>query len=248
MYSPSDLAYYNKGMRFPVFIMTNINTSISAVMFPVVSKLQDDLERLKALTRKSIRVSSYFIFPMMIGLAVMADPFIELLLTEKWLPCVPYLRIACFTNAIIIMQIAMQNAIMARGRSDVFLKMDIISKILGITLLICVMKQGVMVIALTSLVTGTFNVLMKVFVSKRMFGYRFREHIADNVPILVVSTIMGAAVYLINLLGFSSIITMCIQIPLGIVIYILLSLLLKLEGFTFVVGYIKTLKRGTHCV
>ena len=248
MYSPSDLAYYNKGLQFPALITTNINTSISAVMFPVVSKAQDDLERLKMLTRKFIRVSSYFIFPMMMGLAMVAEPFIKLLLTEKWLPCVPYLRIFCFSHAIIIMQIAIQNAIMARGRSDVFLKMDIASKVLGIMLLIFVMRQGVMAIALISIVTGTFNVVMKVIVSKHMIGYTYLEHLLDNAPILAVSAIMGAAVYLINLLGFSSIITMCIQIPLGIVIYLLLSLLFKLEGFTFVVGYVKTLKRGKQCV
>jgi len=248
MYTSSDLAYYNMGLRFPRPIMTNINTSISAVMFPVVSKAQDDLERLKTLTRKSIRVSSYFIFPMMMGMAVVAEPMVKVLLTEKWIMAVPYLRIACFANAIIIMQIAIQNAIMALGRSDVFLKMDIASKVLGITLLICVMRQGVMVIALTLLVTGTFNVVIKVIVSKRMIGYTYREHLSDNAPILAVSAIMGAAVYLINLFGFSSIITMCIQIPLGIAIYLLLSLLFKLEGYVFVVGYIKEFKRGKRYV
>jgi membrane protein insertase Oxa1/YidC/SpoIIIJ len=146
------------------------------------------------------------------------------------------------------MQIAMQNAIMALGRSDVFLKMDIASKVLGIMLLIFVMRQGVMAIALISIVTGTFNVVMKVIVSKHMIGYTYREHLSDNAPILAVSVIMGAAVYLINLLGFSSIITMCIQIPLGIAIYLLLSLLFKLEGYVFVVGYIKELKRGKRYV
>jgi len=89
---------------------------------------------------------------------------------------------------------------------------------------------------------------MKAIVSKRMIGYTYREHLSDNVPILIGAAIMGAAVYLINLLGFSSIITMCIQIPLGIVIYLLLSLLFKLEGFTFVVGYVKKLKRGKRYV
>ena len=248
IYSPSDLAYYNKGLQFPALIMVNVNTSISAVMFPVVSKVQNDMNLLKELTRKSIRVSSYFIFPMMMGMAVVAEPMVRVLLTEKWIMTVPYLRIFCFTHAIIIMQIAMQNAIMARGRSDVFLKMDIISKVLGITLLICVMRQGVMAIALISIVTGTFNVVMKAIVSKRMICYTYREHLSDNVPILIGAAIMGAAVYLINLLGFSSIITMCIQIPLGIAIYLLLSLLFKLEGYVFIVGYIKELKRGKRYV
>jgi len=237
MYSPSDLAYYSKGLQMPALIMANINASISAVMFPAVSKVQNDIERLKMLTRKSISVSSYFVFPLLMGLAVIAEPLVRVLLTDKWIMAVPYVRIFCFTHAIIIMQIAMQNAILARGRSDVFLKMDIITKVISIVLLICVINMGVMAIALSSLVTGTFNVIMKAFVSRRIFGYGIREHIADNVPILFAASIMGTAIYMINLLGFSSLITMSIQIPLGIIIYLLFSMIFKLEGYVFVLAY-----------
>jgi len=244
MYSPSDLAYYDRGLKFPSLIMVNINTSISAVMFPVISNEQEDLERIKKLTRKSIRISSYFIFPIMMGLAVMAEPLVKLLLTEKWLPCIPYLRIGCFIHSVTIMQIAIQNAIMARGRSDIFLAMDIISKVFGIILLIMVMKKSVMAIALTALITGTFNTLMKAYVSKRLIGYRFHEHISDNAPIIILSTIMGIFVYLINFLKLSNILTIIIQITLGISIYLLLSLLFKLDEFSFSLNLIKKFKKG----
>jgi len=239
MYLSSDLAYYNRGQQFPALIMKNINTTISSVMFPALSGIQDDIKRLKEMTRKTIRISSYLVFPMMIGLVVVAEPLVELVLTEKWLETVPYMRIACYTYAVIIMQIAIQNAINAIGRSDVFLKMDVISKVIGIILLISVMQRGVMAIALTSVITGTFNMVMKAIVSKHMFNYTYREYLSDNLPILFASVIMGVVVYTINLLDFSSFVTMCIQIPLGIIIYILLSLLFKLEGFTFIRMYMK---------
>lgn len=246
MYTSSDLAYYNKGLQIPALIMDNINTSISAVMFSVVSKTQDDLERLKTLTRQTIRVSSYFVFPMMIGLAVVAEPLVKLLLTEKWIFCAPYLRIGCFAYAVQIIQIAIQNAIMALGRSDVFLKMDIIRKVLFVLLLLFVMKHGVMAIALISIATGTISVIMVAIVSNHMIAYSYREHIHDNLPILFASLIMGVMVYLLNFLGFSDIITMCIQVPVGIISYLLLSKLFMFEGFALTVEYLNKFKRGRN--
>ena len=248
MYTSSDLAYYNKGFQFPALIMDNVNSSISAVMFPVVSRAQDDLERLKKLTRQTIRVSSYFVFPMMMGLAAVAEPFVELLLTEKWLFCVPYLRIGCFTYAVTIMQIAIQNAIQALSRTDVFLKMDIIRKVLYISLLIVVMKHGVMAIALLSILTGSFSVVMVAIVSKHMIAYSYREHILDNLPILIAASIMGLVVYMLQFLGLSVVLTLCIQLPVGIISYIMLSILFKLEGFELAFEYFKNFRRGKNCV
>lgn len=241
IYLPSDLAYYDRGFKLPSIIMTNVNTSISAVMYPVVSNEQDDSVRLKMLTRKSIRLSSYLIFPILMGIAVMAEPIIKLLLTEKWLPCVPYLRIGCYIHAVTIMQIAIQNAILAKGKSDIFLKMDIISKVLGFTILFSVMRMGVMAIALTAIITGTFNVIMKAYVSKRVLGYRYREHISDNGTILLISIVMGTIVYLINIFHFTSFITISIQIPLGILIYLSLSYFFNREGLEFIKSSLKTI-------
>ena len=248
MYTSSDLAYYNKGQQFPALIMDNINTSISAVMFPVVSQAQDDLERLRMLTRQTIRVSSYFVFPMMVGLAVVAEPLIKLLLTEKWSFCVPYLRIGCFLQAATIMQIAIQNEIMAQGRSDVFLKMDIMRKIIGVAILITVMKNGVMAIILGSSVTTLFSVVMVAVVSKHMFAYSYREHIIDNFPILIASSVMGLAVYMLQFIGLSDIVTLCMQVTFGIFTYILLSMLFKFEGFELAFEYIKDFRRGKNYV
>ncbi len=241
IYTPSDLAFYDRGLKLPTIIMTNVNTSISAVMYPVVSNEQDNIERLKMLTRKSIRLSSYLIFPILIGVIVMAEPLVKVLLTDKWLPCVPYLRIGCYIHAVTIMQISIQNAILAKGKSDIFLIMDIVSKTLGFTLLFCVMKLGVMVIALTAIVTGTFNVFMKAYVSRRLLGYRYREHIADNGPILLISIVMGIIIYLVNNINLTSFVTLTIQIPLGIFVYFTLSYFFNREGLDYFISIIKTI-------
>lgn len=242
MYTSSDLAFYNRGLQFPSLIITNINSTISAVMFPVVSTVQDDLERLKTLTRLTIRASSYFVFPMMMGLAVVAEPLIVLLLTEKWLFCVPYLRIGCFVYTTHIIQIAIQNAMQALGRTDIYLKMDIVRQGLYISILISIMKYGVMAIALASVIIGLFSIVMVAIVSKRMIAYGYREHIHDNLPIIIASSIMGLVVYIFQFIGLSNIITLCIQIPVGIILYILLSMLFKLEGFDLTVEYLKKIR------
>lgn len=98
-YSASDLAYYNKGKHFPSLIVTNVNTSISSVLFPAMSQYQDDREKVKAMTRRAIRISSYLICPMMMGLALVAEPLVRVILTDKWVPCVPYMQIMCFIYA-----------------------------------------------------------------------------------------------------------------------------------------------------
>ena len=97
IYTASDLAYYNRGQQFPHLFIMNVNSAIDSVLLPTMSREQDDSDRVKALTRRSIQVSTYIMAPLMMGLAFVGEPFIRLLLTEKWIPCVPYMRIFCIT-------------------------------------------------------------------------------------------------------------------------------------------------------
>lgn len=146
MYSSSDLAFYNQGDKFPKVIVTNINTSIDSVLLPTMSSAQDDRERVKNMTRRAIKTSTYVMAPLMMGMAFCAEPIVQLVLTDKWLPCVPYLRIFCITYMFWPIHTANLNAINAMGRSDWFLKLEIIKKIMGMTILLSTMWFGVMAI------------------------------------------------------------------------------------------------------
>ncbi len=99
LYTANDLAYYNKAQQFPQLIATNVDTSIDSVLLPTMSQKQDDRATIKQMARLSIKMGTYVIMPIMVGLAVCCEPLIRIILTEKWLPCVPYLRIFCFTFA-----------------------------------------------------------------------------------------------------------------------------------------------------
>ena len=125
-YSSSDLAFYNKGKQFPHLIINNVNSSIDSVLLPTLSKEQDDKEKVKNMTRHAIKTSVYIMAPLMMGLAFTSNNVIEVLLTEKWLPCVPFLCIFCITYVFYPIHTANLNAIKAMGRSDLFLKLEII--------------------------------------------------------------------------------------------------------------------------
>ena len=127
-YDSGTLGYYNRGKQFPQFIINAINGAVQSVLLPAMSAQQDDKAKVKALTRNSVMISSYVVFPMMAGLAGIAEPLVRLLLTEKWLPCVPYMQIYCFTFAFYPVHSGNLQAINAMGRSDVFLKLEIVKK------------------------------------------------------------------------------------------------------------------------
>lgn len=239
LYTSDDLAQYNRGEQFPKLIVSNINTSIDSVLLPTMSSEQDHKERVRSMTRRAIRTSTYLMMPMMIGLAVCAEPLVKLILTDKWLPCVPFLRIFCFTYAFFPIHTANLNAIKAMGRSDVFLKLEIIKKVVGMITLLSTMWFGVMTMAYSLLFMSFVGQLINSWPNRKLLDYKYSEQFKDMLPQIILSLSMGAIVYCVSFLDLSSIVTLCIQILLGVVIYIGLSALFKMESFEYVLGIAK---------
>ena len=244
-YSSESLAFYNKGQQFPKLLVDNINTSIDSVLLPTMSNEQENKERVKMMTRRAIKTGTYIIAPLMIGLAAVAEPFIELLLTSKWLFCVPFLRIFCLTYMIYPIHTANLNAIKAMGRSDMFLKLEIIKKIIGIIALAATMMISVEAMAYSLLGTTVIGSFVNAFPNKKLLNYSYLEQIKDIAPSLVLCAVMGFLVYSVKFLGFSSIITLFVQIPLGAAIYIIGSKLFRLESFNYALSTVKNyLRKG----
>ena len=242
LYSSNDLAFYNQGKKFPHLIVTNINTSIDSVLLPTMSKAQDDKNVVRSMTRRAIKTSTYIMMPVMIGLAVCAESLVSLILTDKWLPCVLFLRVFCITYAFYPIHTANLNAIKAMGRSDLFLKLEILKKIIGLTAILITMWISVEAMAYSLLVTTLLNQIINSWPNKKLLGYSYLEQVRDMLPQIGLSVLMGAAIYLVQLAGFSSIFTLCIQIPLGIIIYIALSKLLHIESFEYITSMLKSFK------
>lgn len=239
LYSSEDLAFYNKGHQFPNLIITNINSSIDSVLLPTMSAEQDHRERVKAMTRRAIKTSTYIMMPMMMGLAVCATPLIRILLTEKWLPSVFFMRIFCFTLAFYPIHTANLNAIKAMGRSDVFLKLEIIKKAMGLTLLLSTLWISVEAMAYSLLLSSILSQLINSWPNRKLLDYRYGEQLLDMLPQILLSIGMGVVVYAVSLLGLSDFLTLAIQIPLGVLLYVAGSVLFKVDSFQYILSIIK---------
>ncbi len=244
MYSASELAFYNQGDKFPKVIVSNINTSIDSVLLPTMSNVQDEKERVKQMTRRAIKTSTYAMAPLMMGLAFCAEPIVKLVLTDKWLPCVPFLRIFCITYMFWPVHTANLNAIKALGRSDWFLKLEIIKKIVGMIILLSTMWFGVMAMAYSMLLSSLLSQIINSWPNRKLLGYGYMEQVRDFAPGILLSVGMGICVYFIGLLQLPAIVTLLIQFIAGAVIYIVISAVLNLEEFEYLFGMIKSfLKR-----
>lgn len=239
MYTSSDLAYYNQGKKYTQVLITNINSSIDSVLLPTMSKAQDEISLVRSMTRRAIKTSTYLIMPMMMGLAVCAEPLVDLILTEKWLPCVPYMRVFCFTFAFYPIHTANLNAIKALGRSDLFLKLEIIKKIVGISVLLCTMWWGPLIMAYSLLFTSVIGQIINSWPNKNLLGYSYLDQVKDMLPQMGISCLMGVIVFCVQFFGLSDVITLCIQIPLGVVIYIIASKVFHVDSYEYILGIAK---------
>jgi O-antigen/teichoic acid export membrane protein len=244
LYSASDLAYYNRGRYIPNLVVTNINTSIDSVLFPIMSKSQDDINGVRNMMRRAIKTSNYIMAPMMIGIACMAEPIVTVLLTDKWLPSVPYLRIFCIIYMFQPIHTANANAIKALGRSDISLKLELITKIVGVSILLISMNFGVIAIAISYLINNFINQIINSWPNRKLLNYRYLEQIHDILPNTMLAMFMGGCVYAISYLQMPVIISMILQVVSGIVIYILGSIIFKIDSFDYILETIKKKVRG----
>ena len=239
LYSSADLAYYNRGKQFPYLFVSNVNTSIDSVLLPTMSREQDDPAQIKAMTRRAIKTSTYIMAPLMIGLSVCATPIVCLILTEKWIYCVPFMVIFCITYMFYPIHTANLNALKALGRSDLYLKLEIVKKIVGMVVLISTMWFGVMVMAYSLLLTSLLSQIINSWPNKKLLDYGYLEQLKDIMPGIIMAIFMGACIYPIQMLGLSDVITLCIQIPAGAIVFILGSYIVKIDSFMYLLDIVR---------
>ena len=240
IYTPADLAFYNKGKTFPELIITNINSSIDSVLLPAMSQEQEKIDNVRNMTRRAIKTSTYIIMPMMMGLAVCAEPLVKILLTDKWLPSVFFMRVFCFSYAFWPLHTANLNAIKALGRSDIFLKLEIIKKIVGIIAILSTMWISVEAMAYSLFATSILSQIINSFPNKKLLKYSYLSQLKDMLPQISLSVFMGAIVYCVQFLNLNSVITLFIQVSLGAFIYIIGSKLLHIDSFEYLLNLIKS--------
>lgn len=240
-YTANDLAYYNKGQNYPGLINSTISDTLQSVLFPIMSKVQDDKEVVLNVTRKYIKTASYIIFPMMIGLFSVSDVFVEVVLTEKWLPIVPYIQIFCFSYMLNIIQVGNLQAIKAIGRSDITLILEIVKKSFYFIIIIIFVfiSKSPIVLALSSVVCTIFATLVNTYPNRKLLGYKYRYQLNDLLPNLIISILMGISVYFVKYIEMSKVLLLLLQVFIGIFVYILLSIITKNENLYYLIDYVK---------
>lgn len=238
-YTSTDLAFYDRGNSLPNLLVENINSSIDSVLLPVLSTEQDSSAEVRRMTRRSIKISTYIMMPLMMGLAVCAEPLVRLMLTDKWLPCVPYLRIFCFTYAFYPVHTANLNAIKAMGRSDLFLILEIIKKGIGIVALVATVNLGVYAMALSLLAVALISQVINAWPNRKLLGYAYPQQFLDMLPAMLLTALMGACVYPISLLGLSDWLTLPLQVIAGVLVYVAASAIFKVDSFSYMLSIIK---------
>lgn len=235
-YSSTDLGLYNKGKQFPSLIVGNISSAIDSVLFPSMSMEQDKKDRVRLITSKAITTTAYLVLPIMVGMAACADSLVSIVLTDKWIECVPYMRIFCIALSMNPILIANLNAINAVGRSDIYLKLEVFRKVIGMMTLVALMRFGVKAIAISYLLNCTINMIVNSHPNKRLLNYGFVDQMRDIAPTVGLSAIMGLIVYIVKFFNIAGWITLIIQIVVGISVYLCGSIVLKNDSYLFIKG------------
>lgn len=244
IYSPQVLGFYNRGKQFPTIIVNNIDGSIQSVMLPTYSSHQDDKKRIKSIMKRSISISSFVVIPLMVGLAVVAEPLVKIVLTDKWLPSVPYMQIYCIAYAIRPLLTANIQAIKGLGHSGTFLRMEILSKVVGVIILIVSVQFGVLAIAWGVLLSSIISVFLYTYPNSKLIDYNLSEMLRDISPACILSIIMAFFIHLIKYVNLPIIIVLIMQIMIGGVIYFMVAWIFKIDSLLYLLSTINSfLKR-----
>lgn len=240
-FGSADLAYYDQGKKFPNLLVSNINTSISNVMFPVLSKNQDNRGRMKLICRRSIKTSTYLLAPLLLGLIAVSNEFVRVVLSDKWLPCVPFLQILTLVYLVRPLTTTDQQAIMSTGRSDLTLRIMIAVNVTDVILLLIavfVMKSVIM-IAVGALLTEAVSMALFMKYVKKCIGYTYLEQLSDITPSLLLAISMGAIVYLVGKINVNVVAVLILQVVVGAGYYLVMSYILHFEPFLYLVKMLK---------
>jgi len=243
-YNAADTAFFDRGQNWPNLVVENINASIDSVLLPVLAARQDHKTQVRELTRRAIKTSTFVLMPLMAGLAACAEPLVRLLMTEKWLPCVPYMQVFCAIYALYPIHTANLNAIKAMGRSDVFLKLEIIKKVLETGILLVTLRLGVFYMALGQLALGLLAQFVNAWPNRRLLDYAYGQQLRDVLPALALSLLMAGCVWSVTRLGLGDFVTLLIQVPLGAAVYLGGAYLFKAESLGYLLSMAANFFKG----
>ena len=238
-YSATDLAFYTKGSGWPNLLFVNIGGAVDSVIFPVISRAQDDLLLVRNIMSRTIRINTYVVFPLLVGLALCAEPAVSIILTPKWLPIVEYMRIFCFTSACDAVHNTQINMIRSIGKSKLYLRIDIIKKVIGFLILLIAMTISVKAIAYSLLLTKIIELSINIVIVKKLLSYPIIEQVKDVSMNVLLCVLMAIPLVLISFFSMPDFVKILVEILVGVSVYLIASKVLKVESYKTVKEVLK---------
>lgn len=242
-FSASDLAYYDRGQLYPATGMRSVYDAISSVLLPVFSKEQNDRGSLAHSIEQTISITHYFVFPVFVGLAAVAKPFVLILLTSKWISCIPFFVLFCIYQLAFPMYGIIKQSLYALGKSGDVLILEIIRSILFLIALLAGIMFSPFVVAVTSLIAMYISTLIYIIYTHKYIKYNLNDIFLNTAKISVQCTIMYIFIMYINRFFIPNILLLGLDIAIGVVVYVFLSIVMRNNTFSYCLYLVKSKKK-----
>ena len=238
-FSATSLGNYTRAHGFVTFPSSNITSVVQRVTFPVLSQIQNDDSRLIAGYRRMLKLITFVVFPLTLGMAAVAKPMVMALLTDKWAECIPYLQILCFAAMWHPVHAINLNLLQVKGRSDLFLKLEIIKKVMITVVMFCTIPLGVLAMCAGSVFTSYISLFLNTYYTGKLVNYTIFKQLRDMCPTLVLSFLMSGLVFVFTLLVKDVFIGFVGGVIIGGTFYLLVARMAKMEELSEFIDIIK---------
>jgi O-antigen/teichoic acid export membrane protein len=242
-HSASSLGFYNKGEQLPNVVTINVNSPLQTALYPVLSVSQHDTVKVRAMLKRSIEVSAYISAPLMAGLAVIASQAVRLLMTDKWLPCVPYVYVFCFVYFLFPIQESFHSAVKALGKSSLYFRTELLKKTIGVLLLVITIQIGSFAVCLSLIPYVLIVQIIDGYLIGSLLDFRISEQLRSILPPVILAVLMSACIIPAAMLGLPPAATILLQVLSGATVYIAVSALLHFESYLYLKDILTTLLR-----
>lgn len=232
-YTPADLALYNRGAHLPNLVTTNLDNSLRSVLFPAMANHNDELPRVKQMLKRAIKNSAYVTYFCLTLMAVASEPLVRILLTEKWIECVPYMQIMCVSLMVNTVGIANLQALKAIGKSGEVLKLEIFKKPVFLIVVLASLPFGVMAVVCTSPINSLYAMWTNMGPTKKHLNYGRLEQLRDLIPGFLLAGALALATWPLTLLNCNDFIIIFLQVVLAIIVYVFLSIIFKIDAYYY---------------
>ena len=239
VYSPNQLAFFDRGLTYSNLVTQVVNTSLSSVLLPTFSRNQEDVSRLCSMARKSISISAYIMIPILVLVAVMSKPLILIILSEKWLPCAIFLSIFCILRIPGIITSIDKQIYYALGKSHIGLYYEIGLLTSNLIMLFFMIRHGILAVAIGFTIVEYLGNMVLIYISSKIYGYSLTDRFSDLYRTLLYTILMALAVYSITIIHINVWGQVCLQLLIGLLTYMGISFVTKDDNFTMIINILK---------